>query len=92
MLFIHSLTNLSLTSIGTGLTVAGLCALAFMPAAGILIDRFGGRRVLIGVLALRAIGFAALPVRRLLPRLPGDRFGGRCGDVGLIAQPARAHR
>ncbi|MFA7763252.1 MFS transporter [Streptomyces sp. NRRL S-448] len=61
MLFVHSLTGLSLTSIGTGLTVAGLCALAFMPAAGILIDRFGGRRVLIGVLALRAIGFAAYP-------------------------------
>ncbi|MFH8621778.1 MFS transporter [Streptomyces vietnamensis] len=61
MLFIHGLTGLSLTSIGTGLTVAGLTALAFMPAAGILIDRFGGRRVLIGVLALRAVGFAAYP-------------------------------
>ncbi|MFF0558677.1 MFS transporter [Streptomyces sp. NPDC004266] len=61
MLFVHGLTGLSLTSIGTGLTVAGLSALAFMPAAGILIDRFGGRRVLIGVLALRAIGFAAYP-------------------------------
>ncbi|MCZ0978307.1 MFS transporter [Streptomyces diastatochromogenes] len=61
MLFIHGLTGLSLTSIGTGLTVAGLSALAFMPAAGILIDRFGGRRVLIAVLALRAIGFAAYP-------------------------------
>ncbi|MFI1715068.1 MFS transporter [Streptomyces litmocidini] len=61
MLFIHGLTGLSLTSIGTGLTVAGLSALAFMPAAGVLIDRFGGRRVLIGVLALRATGFAAYP-------------------------------
>ncbi|MFF0477562.1 MFS transporter [Streptomyces sp. NPDC004284] len=61
MLFIHGLTGLSLTSIGTGLTVAGLTALAFMPAAGILIDRFGGRRVLIAVLVLRAIGFAAYP-------------------------------
>ncbi len=61
MLFVHGLTGLSLTSIGTGLTVAGLSALAFMPAAGVLIDRFGGRRVLIGVLALRAIGFAAYP-------------------------------
>lgn len=61
MLFIHSLTGLSLTSVGAGLTVAGLGALAFMPAAGILIDRFGGRRVLVGVLALRAIGFAAYP-------------------------------
>ncbi|MGW8761564.1 MFS transporter [Streptomyces sp. NPDC055815] len=61
MLFIHGLTGLSLTSIGTGLTIAGLSALAFMPTAGTLIDRFGGRRVLIGVLALRAIGFAAYP-------------------------------
>ncbi|MFC9592312.1 MFS transporter [Streptomyces sp. NPDC056944] len=61
MLFIHGLTGLSLTAIGTGLTVAGLSALAFMPVAGILIDRFGGRRVLIAVLALRAVGFAAYP-------------------------------
>lgn len=61
MLFIRSLTGLSLTSIGAGLTIAGLCALAFMPAVGIVIDRFGGRRVLIGVLALRALGFAAYP-------------------------------
>ncbi|MGW2179144.1 MFS transporter [Streptomyces sp. NPDC001732] len=61
MLFVHALTGLSLTSIGAGLTIAGLGALAFMPAAGILIDRFGGRRVLIGVLALRAAGFAAYP-------------------------------
>lgn len=61
MLFVHSLTGLSLTSVGAGLTVAGLLALLFMPAAGVLIDRFGGRRVLIGVLALRAAGFAAYP-------------------------------
>lgn len=61
MLFIHSLTSLSLTSIGAGLTVAGLCALAFMPVTGVLIDRFGGRRVLIVALALRAAGFAAYP-------------------------------
>ncbi|WP_285703285.1 MFS transporter [Microtetraspora sp. NBRC 16547] len=61
MLFIRSLTGLSLTSIGAGLTVAGLCALAFMPVAGILIDRFSGRRVVIGALALRATGFAAYP-------------------------------
>ncbi|MBT2453057.1 MFS transporter [Streptomyces sp. ISL-43] len=61
MLFVHSLTGLSLTSIGAGLTIAGLCALAFMPIAGVLIDRFSGRRVLIGVLALRAAGFAAYP-------------------------------
>ncbi|MER5208154.1 MFS transporter [Streptomyces sp. NPDC002825] len=67
MLFIHGLTGLSLTSIGTGLTIAGLSALAFMPAAGALIDRIGGRRVLIGVLALRAIGFAAYPFAHSYP-------------------------
>ncbi|MFD3513027.1 MFS transporter [Streptomyces sp. NPDC058657] len=61
MLFVHSLTGLSLTSIGAGLTVAGLCALLFMPVAGVLIDRFSGRHVLIGVLAMRAAGFAAYP-------------------------------
>ncbi|SEH01100.1 Major Facilitator Superfamily protein [Nonomuraea solani] len=61
MLFIHALTGLSLTSIGAGLSVAGLCALAFMPVAGVLIDRFGGRRVVIGALLLRAAGFAAYP-------------------------------
>ncbi|MFF5213121.1 MFS transporter [Streptosporangium sp. NPDC000396] len=61
MLFIGSLTGLSLTSIGAGLTVAGLCALSFMPVVGVLIDRFGGRRVVIGALALRAAGFAAYP-------------------------------
>ncbi|NBE55048.1 MFS transporter [Streptomyces boluensis] len=52
MLFVHSLTGLSLTSVGAGLTIAGLAALAFMPAAGILIDRFGGRQVLIGACAM----------------------------------------
>ncbi|MFK0227076.1 MFS transporter [Streptomyces sp. NPDC090303] len=67
LLFIHGLTGLSLTAIGTGLTVAGLSALAFMPAAGVLIDRFGGRRVLIAVLALRAVGFAAYPLADSYP-------------------------
>ncbi|WP_055588843.1 MFS transporter [Streptacidiphilus griseoplanus] len=67
MLFVHSLTGLSLTSIGAGLTAAGLCALAFMPLAGALIDRFSGRRVLICVLILRAAGFAAYPAVHSYP-------------------------
>ncbi|MEU4579932.1 MFS transporter [Nonomuraea sp. NPDC023979] len=61
LLFIHSLTGLSLTAIGAGLTAAGLCALAFMPVVGVLIDRAGARRVVIGALVLRAAGFAAYP-------------------------------
>ncbi|THV26537.1 MFS transporter [Glycomyces paridis] len=62
MLFVHALTGHSLTAIGTGLTLAGLGALASMPAVGALIDRYGGRRVYIGALTLRATGFALYPL------------------------------
>ncbi|WP_035735416.1 MFS transporter [Glycomyces arizonensis] len=62
MLFVHALTGLSLFSIGAGLTAAGIGALAFTPVAGALIDRFSGRRVFIGALALRAVGFALYPI------------------------------
>ncbi|MDI3402225.1 MFS transporter [Streptomyces cavernicola] len=61
MLFVHALTGLSLTAIGAGLTLAGLCALAVMPVVGVVIDRFGAKRAAIGALALRAVGFAAYP-------------------------------
>lgn len=61
MLFVHSLTGLSFTAVGAGLTVAGLLALAFMPVTGVLIDRCSGRRVFIAALALRSVGFAAYP-------------------------------
>lgn len=67
MLFVHSLTGQSLTAIGTGLTLAGLGALASMPAVGVLIDRFGGKRVYIGALALRATGFALYPLATTYP-------------------------
>ncbi|MEU6860543.1 MFS transporter [Glycomyces sp. NPDC046736] len=71
MLFVHSLTGQSLTAIGTGLTVAGLGALASMPAVGVLIDRHGGRRVYIGALALRAGGFALYPLATGYPAFLG---------------------
>ncbi|QKW33325.1 MFS transporter [Actinomadura sp. NAK00032] len=61
MLFVHALTGLSLTAIGAGLSLAGLCALAFMPVAGALIDRLGAKRVVMIALVLRALGFAAYP-------------------------------
>lgn len=67
MLFVHALTGQSLTAIGTGLTIAGLGALASMPAIGVLIDRFGGKRVYIGALALRATGFALYPLATTYP-------------------------
>ncbi|MFM9372612.1 MFS transporter [Streptomyces sp. Da 82-17] len=61
MLFVQALTGLSLTAIGAGLTLAGLCALAVMPVVGIVIDRFGAKRAVLAALALRALGFAAYP-------------------------------
>ena len=61
MLFVHALTGLSLTAIGAGLSLAGLCALAFMPVAGALIDRLGAKRMVMIALVLRAAGFAAYP-------------------------------
>jgi MFS family permease len=67
MLFVHALTGLSLTAIGAGLSLAGLCALAFMPVAGILIDRMGAKRVVMCALVLRAAGFAAYPFADTYP-------------------------
>ncbi|GAA2310625.1 MFS transporter [Glycomyces scopariae] len=67
MLFVHALTGQTLTAIGTGLTLAGLGALASMPAVGSLIDRYGGKRVYTGALALRAIGFALYPLAHSYP-------------------------
>ncbi|MFC3494618.1 MFS transporter [Glycomyces rhizosphaerae] len=71
MLFVHALTGQSLTAIGTGLTIAGLGALASMPAIGVLIDRYGGKRVYIGALALRATGFALYPLATTYPAFLG---------------------
>ncbi|GAA1832597.1 MFS transporter [Actinomadura chokoriensis] len=67
MLFVHALTGLSLTAIGAGLSLAGLCALAFMPVAGVLIDRLGAKRVVMCALVLRAAGFAAYPFADTYP-------------------------
>ncbi|MFD0689998.1 MFS transporter [Actinomadura fibrosa] len=88
MLFVHALTGLSLTSIGAGLTVAGLCALAFMPVTGILIDRFGGRQVLIAALALRAAGFAAYPFTTSYAAFLGVAV---VVAVGMWASPPAQH-
>lgn len=67
MLFVHALTGQSLAAIGTGLTLAGLGALAAMPAVGVLIDRHGGKRVYIGALVLRAVAFALYPLATSYP-------------------------
>ncbi|MFF3429777.1 MFS transporter [Streptomyces sp. NPDC002602] len=71
MLFVQALTGLSLTAIGAGLTLAGLCALAVMPAVGVVIDRFGAKRVVMGALLLRAAGFATYPFADSYPTFLG---------------------
>ncbi|MFG3342272.1 MFS transporter [Glycomyces sp. NPDC048151] len=71
MLFVHALTGQSLTAVGTGLTLAGIGALAAVPAVGVLIDRHGGKHVYTGALALRAIAFALYPLATSYPAFLG---------------------
>ncbi|MGX7759479.1 MFS transporter [Streptomyces angustmyceticus] len=102
MLFVHALTGLSLTAIGAGLTLAGLCALAVMPAVGVVIDRFGAKRVLMGALLLRAAGFATYPFADSYPTFLGVALvvavgmwassPGQQALIGEIAQGAERDR
>ncbi|MFF0869798.1 MFS transporter [Nonomuraea sp. NPDC003560] len=62
LLFIHEVTGLPMTTVGLGVTVAAVVGLAANPVAGILIDRFDARRVLIATYVLRAAAFAAYPL------------------------------
>ncbi|MFJ5637130.1 MFS transporter [Streptomyces goshikiensis] len=96
MLFVHALTGLSLTAIGAGLTLAGLCALAVMPAVGVAIDRFGAKRVVTGALLLRAAGFAAYPFADSYPAFLGvalvvavGMWASSPGQQALIGEIAR---
>ncbi|MFE3449439.1 MFS transporter [Nonomuraea sp. NPDC059194] len=83
LLFIHQVTGLPLTTVGLGMTVAALVGLAANPAAGILIDRFDARRVLMGTYVVRALGFAAYPIV--------DGFGPLIGVAAAIAVGDRAY-
>jgi MFS family permease len=69
LVFIHEVTGLSATSVGLGVTVAAIAGLAANPLAGILVDRFGSRPVLIGSYLLRALGFALYPLVGSFPAL-----------------------
>lgn len=102
MLFVQALTGLSLTAIGAGLTLAGLCALAVMPAVGVVIDRFGAKRVVMGALLLRAAGFATYPFADSYPTFLGVALvvavgmwassPGQQALIGEIAQGAERDR
>ncbi|WP_413796869.1 MFS transporter [Streptomyces iranensis] len=63
LLFFAQLSGLSLSTVGAVLTITALAALPGLPAVGVLIDRFGPRRVLIGAAVLRAgcfVGFVSM--------------------------------
>ncbi|GAA4685034.1 MFS transporter [Streptomyces chumphonensis] len=62
LLYFHHVTDLPLTRVGTIMTAAAVLALLSNPAAGVLIDRFGARAVLVGGYLLRAVGFCAYPL------------------------------
>ncbi|NJP48007.1 MFS transporter [Actinacidiphila epipremni] len=62
LVFIRDVTGLSATAVGLGVTVAAGVGLAANPVAGVLVDRFGARTVLVGTYVLRAVGFALYPV------------------------------
>ncbi|WP_214409169.1 MFS transporter [Sphaerisporangium fuscum] len=102
LLFIHQVTGLPMTTVGVGVTVAAVVGLAANPVAGVLIDRFDARRVLIGTYVLRAAGFAAYPLAHGFPALiaiaalvaVGDRayYPASGGYVSALAQGAARDR
>ncbi|MFB6823361.1 MFS transporter [Streptomyces virginiae] len=67
LVFFHHVTGLSLTVVGLVMTVTGLAGLAFMPAAGTAVDRFGAKRVNLVLYGIRALGFALYPFAGSLP-------------------------
>jgi MFS family permease len=62
LLFFHHVTGLPIAQVGVILTGAALLSLIGNPAAGVLVDRFGARTVLVGGYLVRAAGFAVYPL------------------------------
>jgi MFS family permease len=62
LVFIHEVTGVSATRVGLGVTLAAAVGLTANPVAGILVDRFGSRPVLISTYLVRAAGFALYPL------------------------------
>ncbi|MDP4506568.1 MFS transporter [Nonomuraea turcica] len=82
LLFIQQVTGLPATTVGLGVTVAATLGLAANPVAGVLIDRFDARTVLVGTYVIRALGFALYPLV--------DGFGPLVAVAAVIAVGDRA--
>lgn len=62
LLFFHHVTGLPIERVGVIMTAAALFSLVGNPVAGVLVDRFGARAVVVGGYLVRAAGFAAYPL------------------------------
>ncbi|WP_327289905.1 MFS transporter [Streptomyces sp. NBC_01198] len=62
LLYFHHVTGLPLTQVGVIVTTASVIGLISNPVAGILIDRFSARAVLVGGYVLRAAAFCTYPL------------------------------
>ncbi|WP_221890952.1 MFS transporter [Microbispora sp. KK1-11] len=62
LLFFHHVTGLPIERVGVIMTGAALFSLVGNPIAGVLVDRFGARAVVVGGYLVRAVGFAAYPL------------------------------
>ncbi|RCG24934.1 MFS transporter [Streptomyces diacarni] len=62
LLYFHHVTGLPLTQVGAIVTTAAVIGLVSNPIAGVLIDRFSARAVLVGGYVLRASAFCTYPL------------------------------
>ncbi|ETK36869.1 MFS transporter [Microbispora sp. ATCC PTA-5024] len=62
LLFFHHVTGLPIARVGVVMSAAALLSLVSNPVAGVLVDRFGARAVVVGGYLVRAAGFAVYPL------------------------------
>lgn len=61
LLYFHHVTGLPIERVGVLMTAGALFALVGNPIAGVLVDRFGAKTVVVGGYLLRAFGFGLYP-------------------------------
>ncbi|KOV64949.1 MFS transporter [Streptomyces sp. MMG1121] len=66
LVFFHAVTGLSFPVVGAVLTVTGLVGIGALPLAGTAVDRYGAKRMLHVLYAVRVVGFALYPFARSL--------------------------
>jgi MFS family permease len=62
LLYFHHVTGLPIAQVGVIMSGAALLSLLSNPIAGVLVDRYGARRVVIGGYLVRATGFFLYPL------------------------------